>query len=90
MLLVELNMRINQSTTYLQLRSNNADLRNNAGGYYNHSYTNQWLQTQVVSPPILVSASWDFWSYEDFTVAFKAEARKHLFQLSLISDKSGS
>jgi Fe-Mn family superoxide dismutase len=76
------------------LDPNNADLRNNAGGYYNHSLYWKSMAPNAGGIPTDTLASVikrDFGSYEDFTVAFKAEARKQFASawVFLIVDKSG-
>jgi Fe-Mn family superoxide dismutase len=76
------------------LDPNNADLRNNAGGYYNHSLYWKSMAPNAGGIPTDTLASVikrDFGSYEDFTVAFKAEARKQFASawVFLIVDKAG-
>jgi Fe-Mn family superoxide dismutase len=76
------------------LDPNNADLRNNAGGYYNHSLYWKSMAPNAGGAPIDTLASTitrDFGSYEKFMTAFKGEATKQFASawVFLIVDKSG-
>jgi Fe-Mn family superoxide dismutase len=76
------------------LDPNNADLRNNAGGYYNHSLYWKSMAPNAGGAPTDTLGSVikrDFGSYEDFTTAFKGEARKQFASawVFLIVDKEG-
>lgn len=76
------------------LDPNNADLRNNAGGYYNHSLYWKSMAPNAGGIPTDTLASAitrDFGSYENFAVAFKGEATKQFGSawVFLIVDKSG-
>jgi Fe-Mn family superoxide dismutase len=76
------------------LDPNNTDLRNNAGGYYNHSLYWKSMAPNAGGVPTDTLASVikrDFGSYEDFTTVFKEEARKQFASawVFLIVDKSG-
>jgi Fe-Mn family superoxide dismutase len=60
-----------------KLDLNNADLRNNAGGYYNHSlYWNSMTPGTTSTPKDTLAAAItrDFGSYTNFVTAFKNEA----------------
>lgn len=77
-----------------KLDLNNADLRNNAGGYYNHSLYWKSMAPDAGGVPkdTLASAiSRDFGSYENFVTAFKGEATKQFGSawVWLVVDKSG-
>lgn len=72
----------------------NADLRNNAGGYYNHSLYWKSMAPNAGGIPTDTLASaiaTDFGSYENFATAFKGEAAKQFGSawVFLIVDKSG-
>lgn len=76
------------------LDPNNADLRNNAGGYYNHSLYWKSMAPNAGGVPTDTLASAikrDFGSYENFAAAFKGEATKQFASawVFLIVDKSG-
>jgi Fe-Mn family superoxide dismutase len=77
------------------LDPNNADLRNNAGGYYNHSlyWKSMAPNTGGVPKDTLASViTRDFGSYENFKAAFKSEATKQFASawVFLVVDKSGN
>lgn len=77
-----------------KLDLNNADLRNNAGGFYNHTLFWQSMSPKGGGQPKDTLASTivrDFGSYENFTSAFKEEASKQFGSawVWLIVDKSG-
>jgi Fe-Mn family superoxide dismutase len=76
------------------LDPNDADLRNNAGGFYNHSLYWKSMAPNTGGVPTDTLASVikrDFGSYENFTTAFKGEARKQFASswVFLIVDKAG-
>jgi Fe-Mn family superoxide dismutase len=60
-------------------------IRNNAGGYYNHSCIgNLWLQTPEVNLDTLAAAiSKDFGSYENFVTTLKVKQLNSLVLLGL-------
>lgn len=77
------------------LDQNNADLRNNAGGYYNHSLYWKSMAPDAGGIPadtLALTMKRDFGSYENFVTAFKAEATKQFGSawVFLIVDKSGN
>ncbi|MFQ3173220.1 MAG: Fe-Mn family superoxide dismutase [Flavobacterium sp.] len=77
------------------LDPDNVDLRNNAGGYYNHSLYWRSMAPNAGGVPTDTLASVitrDFGSYENFTTAFKAEATKQFASawVFLIVDKTGT
>jgi Fe-Mn family superoxide dismutase len=77
-----------------KLDLNNADLRNNAGGYYNHSLYWKSMAPNTGGEPkdTLASAiSRDFGSYENFVTTFKSEATNQFGSawVWLVVDKSG-
>lgn len=77
-----------------KLDLNNADLRNNAGGYYNHSlyWKSMAPNTGGVPKDTLASAiTRDFGSYENFVSDFKSEATRQFGSawVWLIVDKYG-
>jgi Fe-Mn family superoxide dismutase len=73
---------------------NNADLRNNAGGYYNHTlYWKSMAPNTGGAPKDTASViSRDFGSYENFVTTFKSEATKQFGSawVWLVIDKSGN
>jgi Fe-Mn family superoxide dismutase len=76
-----------------KLDLNNSDLRNNAGGYYNHSLYWKSMAPNTGGKPIdtlAAAISKDFGSYENF-VTFKSEATKQFGSawVWLVVDKSG-
>lgn len=73
---------------------NNSDIRNNAGGYYNHSLYWKSMAPNAGGAPTDTLASVikrDFGSYENFVTTFKAEATKQFASawVFLIVDKTG-
>lgn len=86
------NQSIEDILAHLDLK--NADLRNNAGGYYNHSLYWKSMAPNAGGAPkdtIASAISKDFGSYENFVTAFKSEATKQFASswVFLIVDKSG-
>ena len=78
----------------IKLDVNNIELRNNAGGFYNHSLYWKSMAPDTGGKPIDSLASVidrDFGSYDNFVVAFKAEATKQFGSAWtwLIVDKYG-
>jgi Fe-Mn family superoxide dismutase len=77
-----------------KLDINNAELRNNAGGYYNHSLYWKSMSPNAGGVPKDTLASIitrDFGSYEEFVSLFKSEATKQFGSawVWLVVDKSG-
>ena len=77
-----------------KLDLNNSDLRNNAGGYYNHSLYWKSMAPNTGGKPIdtlAAAISKDFGSYENFVTTFKSEATKQFGSawVWLVVDKSG-
>lgn len=77
-----------------KLDLNNADLRNNAGGYYNHTLYWKSMAPNAGGAPKDTLASVitrDFGSYENFVKAFKSEATSQFGSawVWLVTDKSG-
>ncbi|CAM3073196.1 superoxide dismutase [Flavobacterium frigoris] len=77
-----------------KLDLNNADLRNNAGGYYNHTlYWKSMAPNTGGAPKDTLASiiSRDFGSYENFVTAFKTEATNQFGSawVWLVIDKSG-
>lgn len=73
----------------------NTDLRNNAGGYYNHSLYWKSMAPNAGGMPkdtLATAITRDFGSYENFITAFKSEATKQFASawVFLIVDKSGT
>lgn len=73
---------------------NNSDIRNNAGGYYNHSLYWRSMAPNAGGAPTDTLASAikrDFGSYENFVTTFKSEATKQFASawVFLIVDKTG-
>jgi len=78
-----------------KLDLNNADLRNNAGGYYNHSlyWKSMAPNSGGVPKDTLASViSRDFGSYENFVTSFKSEATSQFGSawVWLVVDKAGT
>ncbi|WP_413997751.1 superoxide dismutase [Flavobacterium sp. W1B] len=76
-----------------KLDLNNADLRNNAGGYYNHTLYWQSMAPNAGGAPkdtLATAIKRDFGSYENFVSAFKTEATKQFGSawVWLVVDKS--
>ena len=72
---------------------NNADLRNNAGGYYNHTLYWKSMAPNAGGTPkdtLATAITRDFGSYENFVSAFKAESTKQFGSawVWLVVDKS--
>lgn len=69
------------------------EIRNNAGGYYNHSLYFKCLSPKAEKPKdsLATAIKKKFGSYEDFTTAFKTEAAKQFGSswVWLIVDASG-
>ncbi|PKH68821.1 superoxide dismutase [Flavobacterium sp. ALD4] len=77
-----------------KLDLDNADLRNNAGGYYNHSLYWKSMAPNTGGKPtdtLAAAISRDFGSYENFVTTFKTEATKQFGSawVWLVVDKSG-
>lgn len=77
-----------------KLDPNDANLRNNAGGYYNHSLYWKCMAPKSggkPSGPLMDAIVTDFGSYELFTSLFKSEATKHFGSgwAWLVLDKTG-
>ena len=71
------------------------EIRNNAGGYYNHSLYFKCMGTKSDGQPkdtLAAAITKKFGSFEDFTTAFKNEAAKQFGSswVWLIVDKSGN
>lgn len=86
------NLTIEEVLTKLDI--NNAELRNNAGGYYNHSLFWKILSPKSGGVPkdTLASAiDKDFGSFENFTTQFKNTASKHFGSgwVWLVVDREG-
>lgn len=86
------NQSIEDILSHLDL--NNADIRNNAGGYYNHSLYWRSMAPNAGGAPIDTLASAikkDFGSYENLVTTFKSEATKQFASawVFLIVDKTG-
>ncbi|MGL2993850.1 superoxide dismutase [Flavobacterium sp. TSSA_36] len=87
------NLTIEEIITKLDI--NNADLRNNAGGYYNHS-----LFWKVIAPKaggipkdtLAGAIQKNFGSFENFTAKFKNTASKHFGSgwIWLVVDREGN
>ena len=76
-----------------KLDMNNADIRNNAGGYYNHNFFFEILTANggEATDEVLEAINTDFGSYDEFKKQFTESATK-LFGsgwIWLIKDKSG-
>lgn len=77
-----------------KLNVNDTELRNNAGGYYNHSLYWKSMAPNAGGAPkdtIAASINRDFGSFEEFKTAFVAEATKQFGSswVWLIVDKAG-
>jgi superoxide dismutase, Fe-Mn family len=86
------NMSIENILSKLDL--NNADLRNNAGGYYNHTLYWKTMAPNTGGTPKDTLASVirrDFGSFENFVSLFKREATKQFASawVWVVADKSG-
>ena len=87
------NLTIEEVLTKLDI--NNADMRNNAGGYYNHSLFWKIMGPKAGGVPkdtLAGAITKDFGSFENFTTAFKDEATKQFGSgwVWLVVDRSGS
>lgn len=77
-----------------KLDPNDTELRNNAGGYYNHSLYWKSMGPNAGGAPkdtLAAAINSDFGSYQEFVSAFKAEASKQFGSswVWLVVDKSG-
>ena len=86
------NLTIEEVLSKLDL--NNSDIRNNAGGYYNHTLYWQSMAPKAGGQPTAILAeaiTKDFGSFENFTTSFKDEATKQFGSgwAWLVVDKSG-
>ena len=86
------NLTIEEVLTKLDI--NNADMRNNAGGYYNHSLFWKIMGPKAGGVPkdtLAGAITKDFGSFENFTTQFKNTASKHFGSgwVWLVKDKSG-
>lgn len=86
------NLTIEEILKKLDL--SNDDLRNNAGGYYNHSLFWESMAPKAGGQPkdtLATAIARDFGSYDDFKVQFKEAATKQFGSgwAWLITDKSG-
>ena len=86
------NLTIEEVLSKLDL--NNSDIRNNAGGYYNHTLYWQCMAPKAGGQPTAILAeviTKDFGSFENFTTSFKDEATKQFGSgwAWLVVDKSG-
>jgi Fe-Mn family superoxide dismutase len=86
------NLTIEEVLTKLDI--NNADLRNNAGGYYNHSLLWKIMDPKSESTPkdtLAGAITKNFGSFENFTTQFKNTASKHFGSgwVWLVVDREG-
>jgi len=86
------NLTIEEVLAKLDL--NNAEIRNNAGGYYNHSLYWQSMAPKAGGQPkdsLATAITKRFGSFDNFTSSFKEEATKQFGSawVWLIVDKSG-
>jgi superoxide dismutase, Fe-Mn family len=77
-----------------KLDMNNAAVRNNAGGYYNHTLFFNCLATKAVAEPkdtLAGAINKNFGSFKSFSTLFKAEANKQFGSgwVWLVVDKMG-
>jgi len=76
-----------------KLDMSNADLRNNAGGYYNHNVFWEILSPKGGTPAdtLATAINRDFGSYENFQTSFKDAASKQFGSgwVWLVTDKAG-
>lgn len=78
-----------------KLDPSNAEIKNNAGGYYNHSLYWKSIGAKSVGQPkdtLALAINTKFGSFEEFTSLFKEEASKQFGStwVWLIVDKSGN
>jgi Fe-Mn family superoxide dismutase len=86
------NLTIEEVLSKLDL--NDANTRNNAGGYYNHTLYWQCMAPKAGGQPkdtLAEAITKDFGSFENFTVLFKVEATKQFGSgwVWLVVDQSG-
>jgi len=86
------NLTIEEVLTKLDI--NNADLRNNAGGYYNHSLLWKIMDPKSEGTPkdtLAGAITKNFGSFENFTTQFKNTASKHFGSgwVWLVVDREG-
>jgi len=76
-----------------KLDMSNADLRNNAGGYYNHNVFWESLSPKGGTPAdtLAIAINRDFGSYDNFQTSFKDAASKQFGSgwVWLVTDKAG-
>ena len=78
-----------------KLDPNNTEIKNNAGGYYNHSLYWKSIGAKAVGQPkdtLAKAIKTKFGSFEDFTIKFKEEASKQFGSawVWLIVDRNGN